>query len=315
MNLANIDLDLFLVLHTVLEERSATLAAERLNLSRPAVSNAIARLRAILNDPLVVRSSRGFVPTPLALQIAPHIATAVQHIRTALEAAKGFDPATTTRRFTIASSDYEQVAYLPRIMAEFRSRLPLATLRVVSVDQMLQSNGLATGEVDLFLGVLPAPVPAALATEVIAHDTVVCIVRRGHPRVGRRLSADLFFELAHVEVALLGSRPSAGRQLAEAMETKLRKRRRIVISVPNFIAAGMAVASSDCLATIPRRLAAMLAQNWPLRVFPLPISFPPLVTQMIWHNRTREDAPVEYLRRLIASTVPGPSPPKGRRAQ
>jgi DNA-binding transcriptional LysR family regulator len=303
LNLANVDLDLFLVLHTVMEEQSATRAAERLNVSRPAVSNAIARLRLLLKDQLLVRSSRGLVPTPLAVQIAPHVATALTHIRSALEAAKGFDPATTTRRFTIASSDYEQLAFLPRVVAEFRRRLPQASLRVISIDQMLRTDGLTTGEVDLFLGASPSPLPAVLGADTIAHDDVVCILRRDHPRVARKLPLDLFFELSHVEIALLGDRPSAGRLLANAAEASLGRVRRIAVSVPNFTSAAMAVVASDCVAAVPRRLAALFVQIWPLRVLKLPIDFPPVVTQMVWHVRTAEDVPVRFLRRMITDTA------------
>ena len=312
MNLESIDLDLFLVFHTVMEERSATRAAERLNLSRPAVSNALARLRLILNDPLVVRSSRGLVPTPLAMQIAPHVAIAVKHIRAAVETARGFDPTTTSRRFTVASSDYEQLSFLPRVVTDFRRRLPQAILRVISVEQMLQTNGLMTGEVDLFLGLLPAPLPAALAADVIARDDVVCIMRRDHARVGRRLSMELFFELSHVEVALFGDRPSAGRQLAEAAEAELHRSRRIAISAPNFVSAAMAVVASDCVAALPRRLAVLFARIWPLRILQLPITFPQVVTHMVWHVRTAEDAPVKYLRRMITATANGRRLEEGR---
>ena len=280
MNLANVNLDLFLVLHTVMEEQSATRAAERLNVSRPAVSNAIARLRLLLNDPLVVRSPRGLVPTPLAAQIAPDIASALKHLRSAVEAAKGFDPATTTRRFTVASSDYEHLAFLPRVIAEFRRRLPHAVLRVISIDQMLRTDGLTTGDVDLFLGAPPSPLPPVLRADVIAHDSVVCILRRNHPRVRRMLSVDLFFELPHVEIALLGDRPSAGRLLANGAEARLGRVRRIAISTPDFTSAAMVVAATDCLAAMPRRLAKLFTKIWPLRVLKLPIDFPPVVTQI-----------------------------------
>lgn len=303
MNLTNLDLDLLLVLHTVLEEQSATRAAERLNLSRPAVSNAIARLRASLGDPLFVRTSRGFLPTPLALQMAPHLAVAIKHLRAAVETATGFQPRTTSRRFTLACSDYEQLAFLPRVIADFRRRMPHAALRVLSVEQMLQTNALMSGDVDLFLGVLPTPRPFTLAAQVIAHDDIVCIARRDHPRIPRQLSAALFFELPHVELALLGQRPSSGRQLAEAAEAEWHQKRRIALSVPNFISVAISVAASDCLAAIPRRLATLFAQSWPLRILPLPLRFPPLATEMVWHLRSSEDAPVQYLRTRIAAVT------------
>lgn len=306
VNLENIDLDLFLVLHTVIEERSATRAGARLHLSRPAISNALARLRRLLNDPLLVRSARGLVATPFTLEIAPHLAAAVEHLRMVMEATRRFDPATTTRRFTVACSDYEQMAFLPPVLREFRRRLPNALLRVVSVDQMVRTDGLETGEVDLLVGAPPAPLPAALGAETIGTDEIVCIARRDHPGVKGKLSVDRFFELPHVEIALLGDRPTTGRQIAATTAAKLGRTRRITLSVPTFASAAIAVIASDCLAAIPRRLALSFSQFWPLRILLIPVEIPPISTQMIWHTRTAGDPPIEYLKRLIAETAKKP---------
>lgn len=314
MNLESIDLDLFLVLHTVIEERSATRAGARLHLSRPAISNALARLRRLLHDPLLVRSARGLVATPFTLEIAPHLSAAVQHLQSVMEATRRFDPAATTRRFTVACSDYEQMAFLPPVLREFRRRLPNATLRVVSVDQLVRANGLATGEVDLLVGAPPAPLPTALGAEVIGTDEIACIVRRDHPYGKGKVSIDRFFELAHVEVALLGDGPTTGRQMADSMAAKLGRTRRVALSVPTFASAAIAVIASDCVAAIPRRLAVTFSQFWPLRILPIPVEIPPITTQMIWHTRTAGDPPVEYLKRLIAEMAKrAPTGPRKRR--
>src|ERR1700722_18387508 len=124
MNLAALDLNLFVVLHAVLEERSATRAAKRLNVTQSAVSNALARLRAVLGDPLVVRSGRGLVATPRAEELAPSIAQAIAHLEKALDRGRTFVPGESTRTFTIAAADNHQTSEAPVIAAAFAKSLP-----------------------------------------------------------------------------------------------------------------------------------------------------------------------------------------------
>src|SRR5579864_2740913 len=102
MNLSTLDLNLLLVLHVVLEERSATRAAKRLHVTQSAVSNSIARLRMVLADPLVVRSGRGLVPTPRAEELAPLVAQAIAHLQLAVDRGAGFSPQASERCFTLS---------------------------------------------------------------------------------------------------------------------------------------------------------------------------------------------------------------------
>src|SRR5512144_3396081 len=127
MNVASLDANLLLVLHLVLQEGSATRAARRLHLTQSAVSNALARLRSQLGDPLVVRTGRGLAPTPRAEQMAPLLSAAFADLERAL-GREGFDPSTCTRTFTFADS--EEFSQLPRLAGLFEQRLPRATLHL-----------------------------------------------------------------------------------------------------------------------------------------------------------------------------------------
>jgi len=146
MNLASIDLNRLLVLHAVLSERSVTRAAAALHVTPSAVSNALARLRATFDDPLLVRSGRGLVPTPRATVLAPQLADAVAAMARVVDDQSNFDPARSTRTFTLACSDAEQISEVPRIAAACARKLPHARLRVMSVDQLKSRGGLAGGE-------------------------------------------------------------------------------------------------------------------------------------------------------------------------
>ena len=126
MNIAALDLNLFLVFQAVLDEGSTVRAAARLSVSQSAVSNALGRLRHAVGDPLFVRNGRGLVPTPRAQQMQPLVAEALRKLESAVGDA--FDPRTTTRTFSLACADHHQAADVPRVAAAFAGALPQARL-------------------------------------------------------------------------------------------------------------------------------------------------------------------------------------------
>src|SRR5688572_4989339 len=123
MKLSSLDLNLLLVLHTVLEEKSVAKAAASLHVTSSAVSNALGRLRGLLGDPLLVRHGRGLVPTRRATELAPRIRAAVMELQGALAANVPFVPVQTDRMFTLACADNDQIASVPRIAAAFTARM------------------------------------------------------------------------------------------------------------------------------------------------------------------------------------------------
>src|SRR5438046_6369360 len=124
VNLSNLDLNLFLLLHTMLEESSTTRAAKRLNVTQSAVSNGLARLRAAVGDPLFVRSGRGLVATPRANELRPLVGQAISQLAATLEGGGAFSPRESTRRFTIAAADNHQAREIPLVAAAFARALP-----------------------------------------------------------------------------------------------------------------------------------------------------------------------------------------------
>src|SRR5262245_26987084 len=148
MRLSALDLNLLQVLETVLTERSVARAARRLHVTPSAVSNSLARLRVVLDDPLVVRHGRGIVPTPRAAALAPVLARLLEELGRAVQH-EAPDPAATSREFTLAIADAGQLILGPQLAAEFAKAMPRARLRIVGIDTLLSSGGLAGTEVDL----------------------------------------------------------------------------------------------------------------------------------------------------------------------
>jgi DNA-binding transcriptional LysR family regulator len=308
VNLSSLDLNLFLVLHTVLVEGSATRAAERLHVTQSAVSNALARLRSALDDQLVVRTSRGLVPTQKAAQLMPHLAKAMEQLRAAVEVDTKFDAATTTRAFTMACSDYEEIVVLPAIVDRMIKHMPRAEIRVVTIDHLLASNGLETGEIDVLVGMPPALPPGCLA-EQLFEDGPVCVVRKDHPFDKAEMTLEDFIRYPHVHTAVT---VTAKRRIDATLAEK-GLQRHVALTVPQFTIAAMSVLRNDYLAPFAQRMALALAESLPIRIIRVPEleNLPRLTTSLVWHARTDPDPGAREFRDIVrraAGTVPALSP-------
>lgn len=301
VNLSSVDLNLFLVLHTVLEERSATRAAARLHVTQSAVSNALARLRDLLGDPLVVRSGRGLAPTPRAEQLAPLLREATDRITLALDR-RGFVAEESTRTFTIALADSHQATEVPRIARAFARRLPRATLRVVSADYLAATDGLTNGDVDVAFAPEQVVHPG-LRSSVLFDEQAALLVRRDHPRVRRRMTRDLFNSLPHIDVHVVLGRPGTGHRVAQRGWERAGVQRRVVLTVPYFMTAALAAVETDCVAAVPDRLAALCVRMLPLKRVAAAFRLPQLRTALIWHERTDADPGATLFRQIVTDSV------------
>lgn len=303
VNLSAIDLNLLLVLHAVLEERSATRAARRLNVTQSAVSNALARLRTALGDPLVVRQGRGLAPTPRAAEIQPLLLEAVTRLEQVVDR-RGFVPEASTRTFTIALADNHQACEAPPIAAAFAAALPRASLRIVSPDYLVATDGLAAGDVDAAFAPEQA-VTAGQRSAFVFEEQAALVVRRDHPRVRGRLTREAFNALPHMNVQVALGRTGAGHRIAEAHWQAHGLQRRVVLTVPYFMTAALAAASTDAVAGLPERLARLCCRMLPLKIVPTSFPLPRMNTVMVWHERTDADPGARYFRQLVIDAVGG----------
>jgi DNA-binding transcriptional LysR family regulator len=301
VNLSTLDLNLLLVLDAVLAERSVARAAQRLHVTPPAISNALARLRDALGDPIVTRSGRGIVPTPRALELGPAISRALGEINRALHG-EVFEPSTAQVVLTLALADAGQLARLPRLAASVASRLPQARLRVVNVDTMLALGGLGGTEVDVAIGISHAA-PGIHRQQLYAEHYVV-IARSGHPRLGARASRRALTQESHAEVHVAFGKPS---QVVEGAYKKLGVARKIAVVVPTFTAAAAVVAATDLIAAIPESVVDALSPALGLRSLITPLRIPPSAMFLSWHERTHTDPALSLFRELITQTISAPS--------
>jgi DNA-binding transcriptional LysR family regulator len=302
VNLASVDLNRLRVLHAVLEARSVTRAAATLHVTPAAISNALALLREEFGDRLLVRSGRALVLTPYASALAPRLAEAMEGLARAVKEPARFDPRRTTRSFSLACSDAEQMSEVPRIAAAFEQKLPHAQLRIFSVEQLEAAGGLASGEVDVALAPAHGPVPG-LHTEDLYDEEGVLVVRKGHPQVRRKLTREQFNALRHIDILLALGGAGIGHHIVEDFLASHGLRRDIAISVPSFAAAATIASETDWIAGMPRRLAARFVRKLPLVI--VEPAMPPITfrIQLVWHERTDGDEGSRFFRSLVTAAV------------
>ena len=294
MNVADIDLNLLRVFDAVLRERGVTTAAARLGLTQPAVSNALARLRAVFGDALFVRTPSGMAPTPFARQLDDPVRQALALIESALAHGAGFDPATSSRVFRFYMSDLGEISFLPPLVERVRQLAPGVQLEASGLPLEDIGGALGSGALDVAVGFLPG-LAAPVRRRRLFRDAYVCLMRTDHPRIGARLTRKLFEEASH---ALVSSAGSGHRVVEEALERN-GLTRRIALRVPHFTVVPMVLERTDLLLTLPSRVARVYEEGGRFKSLPPPVPIPPADVGVHWHERFDRDPGNRWLRELI----------------
>ena len=295
MDTKNLDLGLLVTLEALLAERNVTRAARRLNLSQPALSARLARLREALGDPLLIPAQRGMVLTQRALELMQPLHEALEGVRRVIEQGAPIDPATMRATLVIAASDYVQYALLARFSVVLRAEAPMIRIAWRALDVMALTTQLEHGEVDLALAA-PEHAPAAMRQRRLYEEGYAVIARQGHPSVRGNLELDVFCALDHVVVSPQGG-GFAGP--ADAALEAIGRRRTVALSTSGFLIVPEIVSRSDMIALIPRRI----GEGWSDRVQVLepPLTIPGFVIAGIWHERTTTHPAHSWLRDRLAA--------------
>jgi DNA-binding transcriptional LysR family regulator len=308
MNSSDLELAALRCLTVLIDERNVTRAAERLGLSQPAASHALARLRRRFSDPLLVRAGKSMVPTPRAIEIddtAREILAAVDRLGTGNRA---FDPQAIRSRFVITVPEYFERVLAPRLMQRLLREAPNVSVELRAPNRGLARDWLDSGEVDFRLAWIHVPRPESRFAK-LPDDRLVCLVREGHPAVGDQLRAKDFFELPHVRpaVALTGD-GERDVTLEQYIGLPFRNRSgaqrvRLALLVQSFTTILQVVAGSDVIATVPDRATWDLDPRLRLRVMRPPVALPPLRGALYWHERNNADPRHRWFRRLLLETA------------
>lgn len=294
MNLKDIDLNLLVVFDQLLKERRVSRVAEALNVSQPAVSNALARLRKVLGDPLFLPTPRGMQPTPFAEQMADPVASALGLLYGALAQRSSFDPATSRRAFKVAMTDIGEIYFLPRLVREFEGAAPHVSLSTVRNTAVNLKDEMEVGSVDLAVGYLPALKTGFFQRQLFRHR-YVCLFRKGHALNKRRISMAEFSRADHVVVVAAGTGHNAADEVLERSGVA----RNVRLTVPHFVAVGHILRDTDLIATVPERFAERVAGPFGLAYLPHPAKLPEIAINLFWHAKSHKDPANQWLREAI----------------
>lgn len=297
-DLSTLDLNLLRVFDAVARERHVTRAAQRLNLSQPAVSNALARLRAALNDELFLRRPGGVEPTELALALAGPVAEVLDRLRDTLAVHAPFDPASSDRVFTVALSEYAEAVLAPPLLERMGREAPGCLLAIRHADRTNWQALLERGEAELAVGVLPEP-PAIYTRIRLLPEGFMTLMRKGHPLATGVMTEDRLITFPHLLHSPNGSRDGA---LDVALATR-GKKRRLGAVVAHLSAVPEILARTDMVMTLSGRLALLLADAHGLVVRESPVEIRHTRLSMIFHRRLESDDGHAWLRRLILAVA------------
>jgi DNA-binding transcriptional LysR family regulator len=299
-NLAGLDLNLLVALDAMLLERNVTRAADRVGLSQPAMSHALSRLRGWFDDPLLVRSAAGMVPTTRARDLEGPLRRALEQMRDVVRSPTAFDPSTAERTFVLVTTDYGETLVLPDLLARLRNQAPGVNL-LASPELADWAARLEDGSCDVFVGPLGPRTPAGIRSVQLFRERFVCLLRKDHPIGRRKLTLERFTSLQHVLVAPRGK---AGSAVDDALAAK-GLRRRVAAMVPHFLVAPLIVAQTDLVLTLPERTARKFAELLSLRLVAPPVELTGFAVHQAWHERVHRDPFHRWMREQVSAVVAG----------
>jgi DNA-binding transcriptional LysR family regulator len=294
----SIDLNLLTALNVLLAEGSVTGAAERMNLSVPAMSRKLDRIRRMVNDPLFVRAGRGLVPTPRAEALRQGTREVVRQAQELLQRTEIFDFRSLRRTFTIRADDGAISSFAPQILRALQELAPLVTIRFTAQGQQ-DIVALREGHVDLDIGVIDDLGPE-IVRQTLFKDRFVAVFRTGHPLKDRaKLTPKLFASYGHVTVSRRGL-------LSGPIDIELAKHglsRRIQAVTPTLLEALAIARHTDLIASAADRLTQNAHEGMEIR--DLPVKTPAVTLSQAWHPRFSADAGHQALRKLVHRVCQG----------
>jgi DNA-binding transcriptional LysR family regulator len=275
VNYEKVDLNLLRVFDAVMTELNVTRAANRLHMTQPAVSNALKRLRYLLDDELFIKAPSGVRATPKAIQVWQPLRDALVQIRQTLEPTQ-FEAATATASFRIAMNDFTANLVLPKLVSLIETMAPAIDIRTMPTTYINAPMLLEQAEIDLAIGVFANP-GSRLRSQALLTSPFVCIMQRGHPLASQKITLEQYVQAKHLLVTLSGE--STG--LIDPLLQERGLKRRIALTVNQFAAAPRIVVQSDLIAVLPLRIVQLSGLAEQLYLTPPPIELAPTTLQMM----------------------------------
>ncbi|GGX22903.1 LysR family transcriptional regulator [Undibacterium macrobrachii] len=302
MHLSRTDLNLFVVLDAIYSQGSITRASQVLNLSQPALSHALARLRTMFDDPLFVRQGAAMVPTSFTRGIITQVRQGLQLFEASLQTDQSFHPAQTQRRFHLGLRDVFEATILPPLVQKISEQAPGITIASVRVDRREIETALSSGDLDMVLEV-PIPLSNQIRQQRVSRDRLIVLSRKGHPQMPKKknqvLDLDIYLQQAHVLVS--SRRQGVGLEDFELNREGLR--RQISLRCQHYFAACRVVSETDLLLTMPEQYASIANAQFMNRIDPFPLATQPIDAHLYWHSSADNDPANSWLREQLLNLM------------
>jgi DNA-binding transcriptional LysR family regulator len=305
---SRIDLNLLVYLDALLRERNVTRAAHQLNLSQPAMSNGLRRLRELFDDPILVRTSEGMTPTERALELEPVVREVLSKIDHAVQPRTAFEPENAHRVFRIMASDYAESTLFPAVLGKLRELAPGLTLDIMTPSDVSFLD-VERGKVDMVINRFDA-MPQSFHQIHLWNDSFTCVLSPQNP-VLEDFTLENYLKANHVWVSKTGMGVGVGVDPDDVQRlgwvdvalNKLGKKRQIRVFTRHYQAAMTLAEQNDLIVTLPTRAAQLKLDNPRVVLRDPPLEIPPLELKMAWSPLLQHNPANKWLRKLIADTA------------
>jgi len=299
LRLERFDMNLLVVLDTLLEERNVTRASQRLHIGQSATSAALARLRDYFEDQLLVQVGRRMEPTPLGESLIGPVRDILMRARAAIAIRPTFEPAEIKRAFSVGASDYAIEVLLGLAVRDLARTAPGMRIDIRNLPNEVPEV-FERGEIDLLI------IPEQYASQIkhpqieLLRDDHVCMMCEDAKVESAELTMERYLELGHVSVRL-------GEEASLAFEEwflpRYGRQRRVECTVDQFNVTPLLVVGTERVVTTHRRLAEQMLRRFPIKLMPVPFDMPPLVEMMVWPRYLDEDPAHKWLRAAVLSVA------------
>lgn len=297
MRLREMDLNLLVLFDALIKEEHVTRAAQRMDISQSSMSGALAKLRSIFDDPLLVRTQKGLAATPRAKELAVRVEKLLGEIDSLINEHRTFDPLSINITISMIVIDYIDFVVMPKLIQVIQEQAPGLSLQVLNPNPRRLSEIMSTGETDMALTYFPGP-PENVRTRHLFNDRLVGIARVDHPIFDTTLSLDRFCQFDHVALEP-GEGATMYNEIIDGAIGREGYKRRIALSKPTFIGVPFLVSQTNLIATLPERIAERFIDLAPIRLFEIPLELEPINVVLMWHDRTHTNAVHRWLRERI----------------
>ncbi len=293
VNLHGVDLNLLPALEALLRRRNVSQAAVDAGLSQPAMSRALARLRDLFDDPLLVRVSGGFALSPKAEGLLRRVQAALNDV-TSVFAEPIFDPALVQRRIRFAATDLQTILYAPALMARLAIEAPGIDISMEPYSSDLMQR-MENGSLDFAFALSTTPLPPGVESESLGQDRLALVMRRGHPAENQQWTVEDYGRFNHASIGIMGD----GISELDAELAAHGVKRRIALTTPHFMAALAAVSSSDMVTTVSENFAKRFAKQFNLRLRTPPLKNISLNPTLVWNQLRSSDKVLAWVRGVM----------------